>query len=103
MEIGESTERAVVREVREETGLRTEVMRLVGIYSDPKRDERGHVVSVAYLLTTKGGTLRGADDAKEARWWPIVRLPKLAFDHRKILGDALELEISRSTRTSRYA
>jgi 8-oxo-dGTP diphosphatase len=89
VEIGETTEDAVVREVLEETGIRTAVKRLVGVYSDPGRDARGHVVSAAYLLTEKGGTLKGADDAKEARWWPIGRLPKLAFDHGRILKDAL--------------
>lgn len=89
VEVGESTEHAVVREVREETGIKTAVVRLVGVYSDPARDERGHVVSAAYLLREKGGTLKGASDAREARWWPTAHLPKLAFDHGKILSDAL--------------
>lgn len=88
VEHGESTEEAVVREVEEETGLFTEVIGLVGVYSDPHRDERGHVVSVAYRLRAQGGRLRGGDDARKATWWPLRKLPPLAFDHTAILQDA---------------
>ncbi len=85
---GERTEDAVVREVEEETGLLTGVVRLVGVYSDPSRDERGHVVSAAYRLEWRGGKLRGGSDARDARWWPLTRLPPLAFDHAQILREA---------------
>ena len=47
VELGEPTEAAMIREFLEETGLRVEIERLVGVYSDPKRDPRGHTVSVA--------------------------------------------------------
>ncbi len=91
VEIGESAEAAVVREVEEETGLRTQSMRLVGFYSEPGRDPRGHVASAVYLLRAAGGKLKGGSDARRAEWWPTDRTPPLAFDHDRILSDALEI------------
>ena len=91
VEYGERVEDAVIREFKEETGLDTEIKALVGVYSDPKRDPRGHTVSIAYLLERKGGELKGGDDASDAAFFPIDDLPELAFDHAKIIGDALRL------------
>ena len=88
VDCGETVEAAVVREVREETGIETRVERLLGVYSDPNRDPRGHTVSVTYLLRRLGGTLAGADDADDARFFPLDALPPLAFDHAHILADA---------------
>ncbi|MCI4350083.1 MAG: NUDIX hydrolase [Thermoplasmata archaeon] len=90
VEIGESLEEAVVREFREETGLATSVDSLVGVYSDPQRDPRAHVVSVAYRLRGKRSTPRGGSDASEARWWPLDRLPLLAADHALMLTDEMQ-------------
>ncbi len=89
VEYGESTEAAVVREIQEETGLKTEVLRLIGVYSDPERDPRGHTVTIAYKVKKIGGELRGGDDASEARFFDISALPDLAFDHAEIIKDAL--------------
>lgn len=86
---GENLERCVVREVSEETGLKTEVLDLVGVYSDPSRDPRGQVVTAVYQLRVLGGTLKGGDDASTAEWISVNRLPKLAFDHGKIIEDFL--------------
>lgn len=91
VEYGERTEDAVLREVKEETGLEAKIGQLVGVYSDPKRDPRKHVVSITYLLKDISGTEKGGDDAKEARWWNINRLPELAFDHKYIISDALKI------------
>src|SRR5256885_13269739 len=55
VELGETTVQAVVREVREETGLETQVLRLVGVFSDPRRDPRGPTVPIAYALEPIGG------------------------------------------------
>jgi 8-oxo-dGTP diphosphatase len=86
VEVGESVEAAVVRELEEETGLRGKVTRLVGVYSDPGRDPRGHTVSVVFELSAPSGLPRGADDAREAAFHG-PRLPPLAFDHARILTD----------------
>ncbi|EGD71835.1 MAG: Putative NUDIX hydrolase [Candidatus Parvarchaeum acidiphilum ARMAN-4_'5-way FS'] len=91
VEYGEKTEDAVLREVKEETGLEAKISDLVGVYSNPKRDPRKHVVSITYLLKDISGTEKGGDDAKEAKWWNINELPELAFDHKYIINDALRI------------
>ncbi len=95
MNYGETFEHCVTREVDEETSLKTEVIGLVGVYSDPQRDPRGHVVSAVYHLRPTGGSLKGGDDAATAEWVPLDDLPKLAFDHGKILEDFLAQRKSR--------
>lgn len=87
LELGETTEAAVVREVREETGLETHVLRLVGVYSDPSRDPRGRTVTVAYALERTGGVLRAASDAKGIMLVDPNAPPPLAFDHARIVAD----------------
>jgi 8-oxo-dGTP diphosphatase len=91
VDVGETVEAACVREAKEETCLNVEVIRLVGVYSDPKRDPRGHTASVVFLCGRMGGALKGADDAKEAKWFGLGELPKLAFDHAKIMADVKAL------------
>lgn len=88
MEMNETAEECVVREVEEETGLRTEVLDLVGAYTRPGRDPRGHICTLAYRLVVRGGSLRAADDADEASFFRLDALPELAFDHQDILHDA---------------
>ncbi len=87
VELGETVEAAVVREVREETGLETRIVRLVGVYSDPARDPRGHTVTAAFALERTGGALRAASDAKGVRLLDPDRLPAMAFDHARIVAD----------------
>ena len=87
VEYGEKVEDCVLREVKEETGLETKILDLVGIYSDPSRDPRGHVISAAFHLLPVGGTLRGGDDATDACVFPLSKIPDLAFDHREIIRD----------------
>ena len=89
VEFGETCEAAVVREVSEETGLQVGVDSLVGVYSDPARDPRGHTVSVVYRIHVVSGVVDAGDDAEEARFFLLSELPDLAFDHEKIFKDVL--------------
>ncbi len=91
VEVGETLEEAAYREAAEETGLAVEVARLVGVYSDPERDPRGHNVSVAFLARVLSGDLVAATDASEVAVLDPSSV-ELAFDHRKIIEDALSLE-----------
>ncbi|NAZ22955.1 MAG: NUDIX domain-containing protein [Thermocrinis sp.] len=90
VEVGETVEEAVLREVKEETGLDAQIVKLLGVYSEPNRDPRFHVVSVVFVLDAHGEP-KGGDDAKKALVFPIEDLPfdKIVFDHAKILKDYL--------------
>lgn len=89
VEVGETVEEAAVRETGEETGLTVEVERLVGVYSAPDRDPRGHNVSVAFLARVVGGEPEAATDASEVSILDPQTV-ELAFDHREIVSDALD-------------
>lgn len=91
VEYNEKVEDAVTREIEEETGLKTEIMNLVGVYSDPDRDPRGHTISTVYYLKITGGELTSGSDAENAKFFPLNELPELAFDHSKIISDFLLL------------
>jgi 8-oxo-dGTP diphosphatase len=89
VEYGETVETAATREAKEETGIEVELTQIVGVYSDPNRDSRGHTVSICFLAREVGGELRANTDANEARSFHPSSLPKrLAFDHEQMLIDA---------------
>jgi len=89
VDVGESVEQAALREAREETALQVTLTTLLGVYSDPLRDARGHTASVVYVAVARG-TPRAQDDAAAAVVFNPEDLPaNLAFDHRRILTDYL--------------
>ena len=92
VEYGESTDVAARRELGEETGLKVGQLHLVGVYSDPKRDPRGHTISVAYVaVAPRGAKVRGGDDAASAEFVAGWKRLKLAFDHNTIVRDAVHV------------
>jgi 8-oxo-dGTP diphosphatase len=87
VDVGETLEHAAIREAKEETGLEVRLIALLGIYSDPKRDARGHTVTAVYVAEASG-TPQAADDAKNIRVADMEALPDpLAFDHAMVLDD----------------
>lgn len=89
---GESFEDAVIREAKEETGLKIEILKQFRTYSDPKRDPRGHHVSTVFIARAFGQTPVAADDAAGilvGSIKDIVTREDLAFDHQQILEDVL--------------
>ena len=89
---GESLEEAAGRELYEEAGVRKVFLEQLYTFGDPKRDPRGRVITVAYyaLIGSDKLSLVAGADAAEACWFPVSKLPTLAFDHKRILDYALE-------------
>ncbi|PUE66788.1 NUDIX domain-containing protein [Arcobacter lacus] len=91
VDIGETVENAVIREMKEETSLDITIESLLGVYSDPARDERFHTASIVYVCKAYGKPL-AQDDAKEVYIYKKDEIPldKLVFDHKQIIMDFLE-------------
>ncbi|MDH3527398.1 MAG: NUDIX hydrolase [Gammaproteobacteria bacterium] len=88
VDVGETLEAAAVREAREETSLDVKLKVLLGNYSDPARDARGHTVSAVYIAEASAEPV-AADDAKNLGLFDPKHCPDLAFDHRQIMADYL--------------
>jgi 8-oxo-dGTP diphosphatase len=87
VDYGEKLEDAAIREAREETTLEVSDLKLLGCYSDPKRDHRMHTISVTFIATAYG-TPQAADDAQNLAVFSLDALPEhLCFDHAHILAD----------------
>jgi 2-dehydropantoate 2-reductase len=90
VDYGEKIEDAAVRELEEECGIKLTVddITLLGIYSDPARDHRGHTASAVYYAHSSS-TPQAGDDAAKAAYFPVDDLPELAFDHARVIADYL--------------
>lgn len=89
VDYGETVESAVRRELKEETGIDATVERLVGVFSDPARDPRRHIVSIAFLMRAEKQKPAGGDDAASAEFRDDWKTVELAFDHRQIVNAAI--------------
>ena len=91
--IDEEVEACARRELNEETGLQLSHLsdlKELGCYSGVNRDPRERVITIAYYQLVRKSEVKGGDDAKEARWFPVDNLPEFSFDHKKIVEDAIE-------------
>ncbi|MEM1219498.1 MAG: NUDIX domain-containing protein [Bacteroidota bacterium] len=91
VDMNEDLETAALRELEEETGVRNVFIEQLYTFGTPKRDPRGRVVSVAYyaLVNLLEHPVKAASDARNVRWFPILELPSLAFDHQRIVEVAI--------------
>jgi 8-oxo-dGTP diphosphatase len=92
VEYGETVEEAVLREVKEETGISIEIQELLGVYSHLERDPRGHMITVCFLALKTEGDLKADTDAAEVSSFTVHEALEmdLAFDHHEILKDAIK-------------
>lgn len=88
LRMDESAEEGALRELREETGLQGAYIKQFHTFSDPKRDPRERVITIAYYALVKLQNVIGGDDAAQARWFALNEVPSLAFDHDQILRRA---------------
>lgn len=102
VEYGETTEQAAARELLEETGLRAVGLDLIGVYSDPTRDPRGHMVSIAYLVRVEGFVPQAGDDAEHAEFVADWQQQALAFDHSTIAAAGQALHAAAGSGTARH-
>jgi 8-oxo-dGTP diphosphatase len=86
----ETAEEGALRELREETGLERAYIQQFHTFSDPHRDPRERVITIAYYALVKIQEVHGGDDAASARWFPLSEIPSLAFDHDYILRMATQ-------------
>jgi len=92
VEMEETVEKAVVRELQEETNIIVEGLKQLHTFSELGRDPRGRTVSVTFygITSYKNSEVKGGDDAVDARWFPLNNLPELAFDHIEAVDMAIK-------------
>ncbi len=96
VDLGETLEKACLRELFEETGLKGCVIRLIGIYSDPENSlhiaqgPEWHTVRVSFLCDVIGGTITSSPETSEIRYFDLDQLPALITDHARRIQDAIE-------------
>lgn len=94
LEEEEPLEAGALRELKEETGLVVEKLNQIRAFGTPGRDPRGRTVTIAFWgSVSTAANVTGSDDAADAQWFPLEQLPELAFDHKEILTEAIELAL----------
>ena len=89
LKMDESAETGALRELQEETGLKGAYIKQFHTFSDPDRDPRERVLTIAYYALVRMQEVKGGDDAAKAEWFALDKVPSLAFDHDLILRVAL--------------
>ena len=96
VDMDEDLDHAAYRELKEETGFENCELKQFKTYGSVNRDPRGRTISVVYkgeIKLTELPDVTGMDDAKQAKWWTIDELPKLAFDHDLIMNELLDVKM----------
>lgn len=91
VDLHETIERAAIRELEEETGIKNISLKQLYSFGDPERDPRGYTVTIVFWGEAPQNTIiKAGDDANNVKWFSLNQLPKLAFDHEKIIKFAIE-------------
>jgi 8-oxo-dGTP diphosphatase len=92
VDMEETLEEAIIRELEEETGLKGIELNQLHAYSEIHRDPRGRNISITFygLASSDNPSVKAGDDATDARWFPVDQMPELAFDHEKVIELALQ-------------
>ena len=94
IDYGESSQEALIREIKEETNIDVEIIRLIKLYDDPKRDPWGHIISIAYLCNPLNidAEFIENEEVESICWNDINKLPEnIGFDHRIMINDAIRI------------
>ena len=96
---GELIEDRAIKEAEEETSLNVKLKEILGVYSIPNRDPRGHLMTTVFVAKPISGKVKGGDDASYAAWFKIDKkiLNELSFDHKKIITDYLKWKRKKGT------
>lgn len=90
IKMDESAEEGALRELKEETGLTGAYIKQFHAFTDPNRDPRERVITIAYYALVRIQDVKGGDDAAKAQWFDLGEVPALAFDHDRILRKAMQ-------------
>lgn len=92
LDMDETLEQGVIRELEEETGLKSIELKQLHAYSAIGRDPRGRTVTITFygMVKFSYSKVQAGDDARNAEWFPVNKIDKLAFDHQEMIEMALK-------------